>query len=1302
MAATTSTITGRVWIIDAVDQTAEWLARLLSDQGHTVSVVADTRSQDESSHSPPDIVLIDARKDLPRALARADAGPGATAVTILLLGEDPPADLLPAIAATGADYLMWPARSQEIVTRVSLALHRRAHGPPAQRGPVPSAEPPLAEPQRGAATRQQAFGLLFRHAFEHLPLGAMIVSPANQIEQVNEALCRFIGYSPKELIGRQPSFMVLPEDHAATLAQGHLLAAGQINHFVRERRRYVRKDGSIRLGKVTVFAPRDEAGRPLAFLAFIEDIADRVWVEDQLARYTRYQQALANASLSLLTVASDEQARAAALREALQQLLDGASTSRAYLFRNVEDPQLGLVLALTAEAWSAGQRSLSDAPGATHRPLPYTILPESHRERILAGLPAGGLVEDIYAETPGLLQRVAAEGVRSTQTVPVHVDGQLWGFLGFDDYVEPRRWDHTDLMLLTSAASMVGQSLHRWQIEDDLRATSQFLHTTGRVARVGGWAIDVETRTPVLSEELVGLLELDPGVTLDLDRVLSFYAPEAQPLIRAAAAAAIRDGGGWELELPIVTARGRRIWVNSQGQAEQRDGRVTRLYGAVQDVTRRKEAELRLERQLQIESALVQCSRELLARVSSEDDLRRVAALALEHLRAALGIDQAYLMRLVPEPDDPHFTMLAFATIPIAEDVEAHPLARRFPLSLIPPARRAILEAGEALNGLPDRSQLVTPEQQSLLELDRAATRLTLPIRINDALWGVLGFNGLAERAWDKQEQTVLRTAAEMFSHVIRRWSAEDELQRNEEQFRTAVETMLDGFAIFDSVRDESGAITDFRYRYINEVGCRLNERTREEQLGRTLLELLPAHRDSELFADYIRLVETGLPVSRESLVYEDRYGSGERLARVFDVRAARLGDGFAVIWRDVTDRRLAHESLTRANDDLLRRVNELRTLNLVAQTLVFTHDLRAGLETVCAAVAERTGAASAAVFGLSRRPSRADGTAPAPRLDELAELHVLTPDDLGALGETLLTQRRPIALERRGLNFPFGEETLRRLQCENAAYLLLVPLSAPSGNLGLLVLQRGSASHPFSADHQSLAETVAGQVATAISNAQLGEQARRAAALAERNRVARDLHDSATQSLYSLVLMAGGWAIKAEKGNLTDIPARFTQLSAIAVQVLKELRLLIYQLRHPELEAGLLKALEERLAAVEQRANIKATLEVAGELPGLAPEDEQQLYVMLQEALNNALRHARASSVAVTIRVEAGAVVFHVRDDGVGFDPNRPTGGLGLGSMQERAAKIGARLTLSSEAGQGTCVEICVPLPITGGECRV
>ncbi len=145
---------------------------------------------------------------------------------------------------------------------------------------------------------------------------------------------------------------------------------------------------------------------------------------------------------------------------------------------------------------------------------------------------------------------------------------------------------------------------------------------------------------------------------------------------------------------------------------------------------------------------------------------------------------------------------------------------------------------------------------------------------------------------------------------IAERRRVEEALRASEKKFSTSVETLLDGFAIFSAIRDETGHIVDFRYDYINEAGCRLNHRSYEEQIGHTLLELLPKHKDIGLFDEYVRLVETGQPLVRESILYEDVFGGGQRLARAFDFRAVKLGDGFAVDWRDITERKRAEEAL--------------------------------------------------------------------------------------------------------------------------------------------------------------------------------------------------------------------------------------------------------------------------------------------------------------------------------------------------------------------------------------------------------
>jgi PAS domain-containing protein len=121
----------------------------------------------------------------------------------------------------------------------------------------------------------------------------------------------------------------------------------------------------------------------------------------------------------------------------------------------------------------------------------------------------------------------------------------------------------------------------------------------------------------------------------------------------------------------------------------------------------------------------------------------------------------------------------------------------------------------------------------------------------------------------------------------------EASLKAGEELFRASVEALLDGFAIFTSIRDNHDRIIDFRYEYINDAGCRLNQRSREDLVGHTLLELFPAQKDLGLIEAYAQVVETGEPLIKENLVYEDVFGNGQRMTRVFDLRTGKLGDGF-------------------------------------------------------------------------------------------------------------------------------------------------------------------------------------------------------------------------------------------------------------------------------------------------------------------------------------------------------------------------------------------------------------------------
>ncbi len=203
----------------------------------------------------------------------------------------------------------------------------------------------------------------------------------------------------------------------------------------------------------------------------------------------------------------------------------------------------------------------------------------------------------------------------------------------------------------------------------------------------------------------------------------------------------------------------------------------------------------------------------------------------------------------------------------------------------------------------------------------------------------------------------------------------------------------------------------------------------------------------------------------------------------------------------------------------------------------------------------------------------------------------------------------------------------------------------------------------------------------------------------AERSRLARDLHDSVTQSLYSLTLIAEAGQRMARAREFDEIAGAQARLGEIAQQALQEMRLMVYELRPLELETlGLAEAIEQRLEAVERRAGLEARLITEGEIE-LSSEIEEELYRIAQEALNNALKHAMASKVSVTLQAQESTICLVVKDNGQGFDPAevKDKGGLGLVSMKERAEKIDGQLIVLSTPDEGTEIKITAPLKEEG-----
>lgn len=252
----------------------------------------------------------------------------------------------------------------------------------------------------------------------------------------------------------------------------------------------------------------------------------------------------------------------------------------------------------------------------------------------------------------------------------------------------------------------------------------------------------------------------------------------------------------------------------------------------------------------------------------------------------------------------------------------------------------------------------------------------------------------------------------------------------------------------------------------------------------------------------------------------------------------------------------------------------------------------------------------------------------------------------------------------------------------------LVVPLRVGNRVIGTLDLLNDQ-TNSFSTEDVLGARSLADQIAIAIDNAHLYKRSRTLAVLEERNRMAGQLHDSMNQSLYSVILFAGAGQQEMEKNNLPAVQHYLSRIEHMARQSLKEMRLMVFELRPKVLEQnGLAGALQQRLDTVELGAGLDARLVIEGDID-LPPETEEALYRIAQEALNNVLKHASASRVRVSLVCQDGELDLAITDDGVGFDPlHPPHKGIGLVNMNEQAAAVGATLQIRSSPGSGSCVQ--------------
>jgi PAS domain S-box-containing protein len=532
----------------------------------------------------------------------------------------------------------------------------------------------------------------------------------------------------------------------------------------------------------------------------------------------------------------------------------------------------------------------------------------------------------------------------------------------------------------------------------------------------------------------------------------------------------------------------------------------------------------------------------------------------------------------------------------------------------------------------------------------------------------------IADQAAVAVENARLAAEAQERAALEERLNAEKQLRQTEEQYRRVFEATTDAMIISDM----DGFTVE-----ANPACCQMYGYAREE-----FLALHPKILSSE-----------DLDVLRGGGSLQEQAVNHRKDGQAFHVEGRAVAFTYrgtphvlAVI-RDITERVQAYELLEQRVEE---RTRELATLLDVSRNVASTLEIKPLLSLILdqlKTVVDFDGATIMGVDGadlinLARvGPGRSD--------DVVNRRFPMAPDDLvwQAMhrGEPVIIGDvrgdTPLAIEYRRVNREVLDTALSYVRC-----WMGVPIMLKDRVLGLLSLASIQQDH-YQPHHASLARAIADQVAVAIENAGLYEQARELAALEERQRLARELHDSVTQALFGI-----GLGARTARTLIDRDPEQAAEsidyVLSLAHGGMAEMRALIFELRPESLETeGLVAALQKQADATSARYEIPVHLALCDEPAAPLPVKEA-LYRIAQEALHNTVKHARASSIWVLLECTEGEIVLEVRDDGQGFDTGGSfPGHLGLCSMAERAARHGGAMEIESSAGQGTTVRVRIPV---------
>ena len=866
-----------------------------------------------------------------------------------------------------------------------------------------------------------------------------------------------------------------------------------------------------------------------------------------------------------------------------------------------------------------------------------------------------------------------AHSLRACWSTPIFSpEDEVLGTFAFY-YREPRSPGPREQDIIEQITHIAGVAIQRKNAEEALRRSEGFLADGQRISHTGSWSWKVSTGEVTWSEEHFRILGVDPEkAESSFQLFLETVHADDRSFIEQELGKATREKSGFDVEFRIALADGSIKHVQGVGRPNLgKSGEVDYYIGTTADITERKRGE-----------ALFAGEKRLLEMIATGVALEEILnALCLMIEEYCSGTVASILLL---RPDDLHLDSVAGPSLPKAwtQQMEKLPIG---------PCAGSCGTA--AYCGTPVIvSDIATDPLWELPEHRQAALshglRASWSNPILSSKGKVLGTFCIYHRETrspSSHDLGLMEKATDLARIAIERDRAEEALRNSEQKYRDLINASPDAICVTDLER---------KIALLNPAGVEL--------IGRPEKELIGSSMSDTYVPEDLHLVEGRMAKLKAggSLRYERKFVRSNGEVIPVDISVSSLhGKYFQAVIRDISERKRAEEAL-RASEQVARGQVEALTYSL--DVLATAPAPEKFLGQMLSTIGRLLDAQSVTLWIMDEANeslvlrAAAKGT----NLAAVDPTHPYLKDPLawkadGTIREAIYTGA-PVICEDVEHEFRFSSATRDYLLSKGTKKHLTIP-TLVGGRVRGVIGVRHEARSAYRPEEIELAQALAHQAMLAIQLTDLGEQSRQAAVLAERNRMARDIHDTLAQGFTGVIVQLEAVADAISSGDHKEAENYLHRASKLARQSLNEARRSVHALRPEALQqANFWDALKGIIKNTTAGTPICTKIRLRGKLPDLPNEWQANLMHIGQEALTNVLKYAHADNFETQLICNAKELRLVFEDDGDGFKVQDGHDGFGLAGMRERVEQMGGELKITSKRGMGT--KLSVVLPLNGG----